>query len=240
MEQGRDPRHHRLRLQTILLPALPLTAEQARTPAVQSALPLTALAAPADAAQQQNQTGVASPWLELDNVTLVVPLPDFLALLTLATDGRAGACVDSSTLTLTAQLQRGVQALTATNATCGSVSLGGYTGWGVNATDLTVRPQQAVPANVCRCLNDLVNGGQQGGGTAGASDASGGGGGGLSGRTVGIIVGCAVGGALLLAALAAGAGLLWRRTKPLPPPPGKDRYVARLHQTHLKPPPGLG
>ncbi len=149
--------------------------------------------------------------MHLHNVTLVVPLSDFLALLTLATDGSAAdglgvrPCMDGQTLQLAAQLSGSIsQVVLAPGQNLSSlwraVQLSGYTGWGVNATQLVVRPQAAVPdALVAACVP--VTGSSSNG--EGSSD-------GLSGGAIaGIVVGSVVGGALLLAA----ALLLLRRRR---------------------------
>ncbi len=170
--------------------------------ALPSALPLLSLAAPSASA------AAAQVHVHLHNVTLVVPQQDFLALLTLATDGSAAdvlgvrPCVDGAVQQLAAQLNSSVTRLEVApgqnlSSLWRAVQLSGYTGWGVNATQLVVRPQAAVPdALVAACV------------PAPSSSSDTGSSGGLSGGAVaGIVVGSVVGGALLLAA----AAVLFRR-----------------------------
>ncbi len=88
-----------------------------------------------------------------------------------------------------------------------TLNLTAYTGWGVNASRLIVRPGAPLPADlVQRCLFvALPPPPAAAAASSGDSDSS--------SAPVGLIVGCTVGGVALLAALAAGAVLLQRRRR---------------------------
>ncbi len=178
-------------MQALYLPALPVPAPQP----VFSALALSALA---------NASSSSPPRVLVDvyRTTLWLPILDYLALLTLATDGTSYGSLrqlmDGATLRHAALLQPGVQAVQLGNLTWDNFTLAAYTGWGVNASHVLVLPQTPVPAAVQQALAPppAAQGGSSGG------DSS----------TVGIIVGCTVGGVALLV-LAAAAVLLWRRRR---------------------------
>ncbi len=167
-----------------------------------SALPLAALAAPSGSITTANRT-----LIELHNVTLVVPALDFLALLTLATDGGASSVrrhMDMATQQHAAMLQQGMQTLQLESLTpCCSFTLGAYTGWGVNASLLTLQPQTPLPDAVVQRLRQPPAG-------ASAAPSSDGSTSGLSaGQLAGIVVGC-VAGVVLLAGLVLAAVALSR------------------------------
>ncbi len=200
------------------MPALPLLGASSPTTGTQlmSALPLTALVA-------GPEMGGAAV-VELSNVTLVVPVLDFLALLTLATDGRSALgggvrpCVDGATMRHAAQVQAGIRALKPTNITWDRLTLSVYTGWGVNATNLAVVPQTPVPASVMHpcdtALAPAPAGSRQGSGGRESSRSP----------PVGIIVGCIVGGTSLLAIAAVLAVLWWKR---------RSKHDARCEVEHV-------
>ncbi len=206
------------------LAALPLpAAANGAAPAAASALTLAGLAnLDATGSMQDPRAWRADPAVQLHNVTLTVPLPDFLALLTLATDGGGGGvlsvrpCMDEGVRQLAAQLSNAVYALALYPGTAQAqqngtlwqgMVLAAYTGWGVNATKLMVRPATAVPAELtAACAAALAaaappppgGGGGGGGGGSPSSSSS-------SSSTVGIIVGCTIGGVVLLALVALAA-----------------------------------
>ncbi len=175
------------------------------------ALQLSSLASASGLSSANTSAGAS--WREtapvqLHNVTLVLPQQDFVALLTLATDGSVRPCVDGAVLQLAAQLNGSIsQVVLAPGQNLSSlwraVQLSGYTGWGVNATQLVVRPQAAVPEGlVAACVPTA---------SASSSSTDDGSSGGLSGGAIaGIVVGSVLGGALLLAAAVA---LLLRRRR---------------------------
>ncbi len=146
--------------------------------------------------------------MELHNVTLVVPVLDFLALLTLATDNSSGsvrACVDAATLQHAARLAPSITALSAGAAAWDALSLRSYAAWGINGSALLVRPQTPVPASITqRCTFPPPAPAASGSSSAPGGDGS------TSAQTVGIIVGCTAGGVAVLAAVAA-VLLVWRR-----------------------------
>lgn len=174
-------------------------------------MPLAALAVASESGSR-NASAVATI-VQLHNVTLELPVADFLALLTLATDGTSSSvrqCVDAPTLQLAAALAPGVQALRPDVASWDVLHLVSYSAWGVSATKLTVRPQTPVPAAVIqRCIHPPP---PPSASTPGAQPPAGGGGSGSS-RTVGIAVGCAVGGALLIAGTVVAAAVLLKQRR---------------------------
>ncbi len=91
-----------------------------------------------------------------------------------------------------------------------NLTLTAYTGWGVNAGQLTVRPQAQLPSGIAqRCVfvaRVPAASLPPPAAAAASSDEDG-----SSSTPVGLIVGCTVGGVALLAALAAGAVLLRKR-----------------------------
>ncbi len=192
-------------VQELRVPALPLLDVTSPTTGTQlvSALPLTALVA--------GPTLSGAALVELSNVTLVVPLVDFLALLTLATDDvntviDVRSCMDNATLQHAADLRPGIQALQLGNASWTRLTLAAYQGWGVNASLLTLQPQTPVPAGVtlrCRAAFSPAPATSQQGSGGGESSAS---------PPVGVIVGCVVGGTALLA-ITALLVVRWRRRK---------------------------
>ncbi len=143
--------------------------------------------------------------MELHNVTLVVPVLDFLALLTLATDNSSSsvrACVDPATLQHAARLAPSITGLSASAASWDVLSLSAYTAWSVNGSALLVRPQTPVPAKVTqRCTHPPPAPAASGSSSDGSTSA----------QTVGLVVGCTVGGAALLLAVA--GAVLRRRHK---------------------------
>ncbi len=192
-------------VQELRVPALPLLGVVSPATGMQlvSALPLTALVGGPDL------NGAAV--VELSNVTLVVPVLDFLALLTLATDNATAItgvrrCMDSATLQQAADLRPGIQALQLGNASWTHLALAAYRGWGANASLLTLQPQTPVPASVTlRCGTALAPAPAAGrqGSSGGESSSS---------APVGVIVGCVVGGTALLA-ITAVLAVLWQRRK---------------------------
>ncbi len=166
-------------------------------------------------AQHSGGGGSQSTPVQLHNVTLVVPQQDFLALLTLATDGSAAdglsvrPCVDGAVRQLAAKLNGSVSQVVLTpgqnlRGLWRAVQLSGYTGWGVNATQLVVRPQVAVAEALVAACVPVPSGSSSSSSDTGSGD-------GLSGGAIaGIVVGSVVGGALLLAAAAAFL-MAWRR-----------------------------
>ncbi len=91
-----------------------------------------------------------------------------------------------------------------------NLTLTAYTGWGVNASALVVRPQPSLPAGlVQRCL--FVARAPAAGLPPPATTAASSDGDDSSSTPVGLIVGCTVGGVALLAALLAGVVVLQRR-----------------------------
>ncbi len=194
-------------LQAFRMPALPVAAGGSSSQQVVSALPLAALAAPSKLAI----TSANRTLIELHNVTLVVPALDFLALLTLATDGGASSVrrhMDMATQQHAAMLQQGMQTLQLESLTpCCSFTLGAYTGWGVNASLLTLQPQTPLPDAVVQRLRQPPAGASaapsSGGSTTGLSSA----------QLAGVIVGCVAGGVVLLAGLVAAAVALSRRRR---------------------------
>ncbi len=182
----------------------------------------SALAAPANAPTASGNATAAArtgAMVELHNVTLVVPTSDFLALLTLATDGDGAKgvrhCSDAATLRQAALLQAGTQALAPSAASWEVVALRAYAAQGVNASQLVVLPQTPVPDSVLQaCSRAQMLAPPSANGTAAAG--SGGGDGdsnGLSPQTLGVIVACTVGGALLLAGAALTVLLVLRRRR---------------------------
>ncbi len=190
-----------MRAQVLALAALPVPAGNASVPAWRSALPLNALAAASSNASSSPSARVGA-MVELHNVTLVVPVLDFLALVTLATDGTAASvrgCMEPDTLLHAARLAPGVQAVQLATSAWDALNLTALAGWGFNASKLIVRPQTPVPASlVQRCAVPRPAT------TATSGDES------SSSTPVGIIVGCTVGGVVLLAVLAAAATVLLR------------------------------
>ncbi len=186
-------------LQALRLPAL---SQQPFT----SAVTLTSLAS--TTTTTTTASTISSALLQLYNVTLVVPALDFLALATLvANSSGVRACMDAATLRQAAQLQQGVQALRPISAAWDGIALSSYMGWGVNATLLTVRPHAALPTSITqRCAISLAPGPAP----PSPDSSNGGGGSSPSSQTVGIIVGCTVGGVALVVVVVA-AVLLWRR-----------------------------
>ncbi len=100
-------------VQAFKAPARPVTALAALP--FESALPLSTLASTADptASPTANLASASSTRLvELHNCTLEVPPVDFMALLTLATDGTNSsvrACMDLDTVAHAARLMTGIQ-----------------------------------------------------------------------------------------------------------------------------------
>ncbi len=113
--------------QAFHVPALPLALASptpnatagAPPPVATSAFPLTALAVHGDATTPTDAAPTAA-WLELYNVVAVVPALDFLALLTLATDGDAllsvRGCMEGEVLRQAAALEPGIQVRAGTHA----------------------------------------------------------------------------------------------------------------------------
>ncbi len=184
------------------LAPLPLPLSGTGTASARSALPLGSLASASTSAAALASSADAP--IQLHNVTLVVPQQDFLALLTLATDGSVRPCVDGAVLQLAAQLSANISRLALApqqnlSSLWRAVQLSGYTGWGVNASQLVVRPQAAVPeALVAACVPAVPAPPSSDGASPSSPSSSG-----LSGGAIaGIVVGSVVGGALLLAAAA--------------------------------------
>ncbi len=207
---ARAPRFFAALLQAIYAPALPVelpSANGAASPLsdFSSALPLSALAQ--QAGRQSSSGGAGNVIIDLHRSAVWLPILDYLALLTLATDGspRGGLrhCMDNATLRHAALLQPGVLDVRLGNLTWDNFTLASYTGWGVNATQVLVLPQTPVPADVLQRM--------QAGPPVTAGNATEGSGGGGGSSTVGIIVGCTVGGVALVAAVAGAALLLLRR-----------------------------
>lgn len=127
---------------------------------------------------------------------------DYLALLTLASDGNASMIVrggmSTATLEHAAKLQPGIQMVQLASVTCCNFTLSAYIGWGVNATKLVLVPQEPVPAAILQKLQPDA--------PPAASSSSG-----IDGSTIGIIVGCTVGGTVVLVTAAGAALVLWRR-----------------------------
>ncbi len=202
------------------MPALPPpgASNTTGTPLPASALPLFALAAPWPAPPQQPPGGVAptpAHLVELHNVTLVVPLLDFLALLVLAVERDGTLCasslrpmLDDATLRHADALAPGVRAAQLRNGTAGSFLLASYSGWGVNATLLTVQSVAPLPDCLAEASSGLFGPNRTAvrgrGPTAGNALGS-------ETARVGVVVGCSVAGAVVVAALAAAAALLLRR-----------------------------
>ncbi len=158
---------------------------------------------------QDAATAAGDAPVQLENVTLVLPPAEYMALLTLATDKTAWSvrhCMDAPTLQLAAALNGSAAVL---DASAGLGSNGGgsggsdaaalaalwqslllsrFTGWGVNGTQLRLVPAAALPTAVtAACV------------PGGAEEGGGGGSGGLSGGAIaGIVVGSVVGAALLV------------------------------------------
>lgn len=209
------------------MPALPVPgATTARTrQQVDSALPLTALASASNTSSSNATTHATrtGAMIELYNVTLVLPVVDYLALLTLATDSSSSnvlsirACMDDATLHQATLLSPGIQALLPSNITAwDTLPLAAYTGWGVNATQLIIQPQADLPASITqRCALTQrprvtspngaptdVPATDTGDSTSSSSSSP---------ATLGIIIGCTVGGTVLLVAVGIAGLVLWRR-----------------------------
>ncbi len=204
-------------MQVLRLPSLPTPSASTATQPFTSALPLSGLVLAATEGAASNTSGApvrSGALVELHDATLVVPVLDFLALLMLATDGRPTGgvrlCMDGTTLQQAAQLQAGIRALKPTSTTWERLTLSAYTGWGANATDLTVLPQTPVPASITQRCGSLLGSDDA---AATPSPPPGGSGGEDSSAPIGVIVGCSVGGAVLLALVAVVAVALWRRKK---------------------------
>ncbi len=184
----------------LIIPASPLGATAA---AVSSSLPLTALASASSSVTAMR----VGAMVELHNVTLVVPVLDFLALTSLATDGTAGSvrpCLEPDALLHAARLAPGVQALQLATSAWDALNLTALAGWGFNASKLIVRPQRPVPASLVQRCAGLAP-------PPPATVTAASGDDGPSSTPVGLIVGCTVGSVVLLAALAASAVVLLRR-----------------------------
>ncbi len=99
-------------MQVIQAPAWPLPTSNAVSALPLSALVSTTSASSASPSQSQQRLGAL---IELTRTTLVVPVLDFLALVTLATESNASgvasvrACMDASVLSQAALLAPGIQ-----------------------------------------------------------------------------------------------------------------------------------